>query len=190
MGLKETFEGRGIAFSEFVTREDAVAFLCDACADRSVGFGGSMTAKELNLYERLSERSRCAWHWMGDGNEVITACDVYITSANAVSRTGEIVNIDGNCNRVSSSIYGHKHVYFVIGENKLCPDLTSAWERARNVAAPMNAKRLNRNTPCGVDGVCHDCLSPECICSVISVLRRKPSSCDVTLILIDESLGY
>lgn len=190
MGLKENFEKAGFSFFEFDNREDAVSYLCDACAGRSVAFGGSVTAKELNLYGRLSERSSCAWHWEKDDPSAIAAARVYITSANAISQTGEIVNIDGNCNRVSSSMYGHEEVFFVVGENKVCPDLPSAWNRARNVAAPMNARRLNRATPCGADGVCHDCQSPECICSVISVMRKKPSSCRATVVLIHEALGY
>ncbi|MBO5213287.1 MAG: lactate utilization protein [Clostridia bacterium] len=190
MGLKETFERRGFRFVEFQSKEEAVAFLCAECAEKTVSFGGSVTVQELNLYEELQKKSECSWHWKKDPAQSISNADVFITSANAVSETGEIVNIDGHCNRVSASIYGHKQVYFVFGENKLTADLPEAWNRARNVAAPKNAKRLNRKTPCAIDGVCHDCQSPECICSAIAILRRKPSSCDATLVLIRESLGY
>jgi len=190
MKLKENLERRGFSFFVFDTAEQAVQFLCEDCAGKTVAFGGSVTAKELNLYDRLSLRSQCAWHWNDDPVDLINSAEVYITSANAVAESGEIVNIDGNCNRVSSSMYGHGHVYFIVGENKICPDLAAAWDRARNVAAPLNAKRLKRNTPCAVDGVCHDCLSPDCICSVIAVMRKKPSSCDATVVLIRESLGY
>lgn len=190
MGLKEAFEKRGFHFIEFNSREDALLFLCEECKGKSVSFGGSMTVQELNLYEALSLNSDCSWHWKKDPTQAVNTADIFITSANAVSKTGEIVNIDGHCNRISASIYGHKHVYFIFGENKITPDLLSAWDRARNIAAPQNAKRLNRKTPCAIDGVCHDCQSPECICSAIAVLRRKPSSCDATLILIRENLGY
>ncbi len=190
MGLKETFEKRGFQFFEFKNRKDAVSFLCTECKGKSVSFGGSMTARELNLYEAISQNSNCSWHWKQDPAQEIAKAEVFITSANAVSETGEIVNLDGHCNRVSASIYGHKHVYFVFGENKLTPDLPSAWNRARNVAAPKNAMRLNRNTPCAIDGHCHDCQSLDCICSAVVILRRKPSSCDATLILIREDLGY
>ncbi len=190
MGLKETFEKRGFRFVEFQNKEDAVAFLCSECSGKSVSFGGSVTVQELDLYNALQKKSECSWHWKKDPTQSISAADVFITSANAVSETGEIVNIDGHCNRVSASIYGHKHVYFIFGENKLTGDLPSAWHRARNVAAPKNAMRLNRKTPCAIDGVCHDCQSPECICSTVAILRRKPSSCDATLVLIRDSLGY
>ncbi len=190
MGLKETFEKRGISFFNFETREGAVDFLCAQCAGKSVSFGGSMTVQELDLYDKLSVNSSCGWHWKKDSSEKIDTADIFITSANAVSETGEIVNIDGNCNRVSASMYGHKDVYFVIGKNKLTKDLPAALFRARNVAAPKNAMRLHRKTPCAIDGVCHDCQSPDCICSVLAVMRRKPSSCRVCLVLIQEDFGY
>ena len=190
MGLKETFERRGFCFYEFENREDAVRFLQQQCKRKTVSFGGSVTVQELNLYDRLSENSICYWHWKKDSESDIRDAEIYITSANALSEDGHIVNIDGNCNRVANSLYGHKQVFFVVGQNKLCKDLPSAWHRARNVAAPKNAKRLGRNTPCGIDGVCHDCQSHECICSVISVLRKRPSSCTATLVFIHEDLGY
>ena len=190
MGLKETFELRGFQFAEFQNKEEAVSFLRRECSGKTVAFGGSVTLQELGLYEALNEDSSCAWHWKKDEGEKIAAAQVYITSANAVSETGEIINIDGNCNRVSSSVYGHEQVYFVIGQNKLTKDLPSAWNRARNIAAPKNAMRLNRKTPCAVDGICHDCQSPDCICALIAILSRKPSSCKATLVLIHEDLGY
>lgn len=190
MGLKEIFEARGFLFREFDTKKDAVDYLCNACHGKTVSFGGSVTLQEMELYDALNRNSTCLWHWKSDSTQEIAASEVFITSANAVSRKGEIVNIDGNCNRISSAVYGHQQVFVVFGENKLTSDLVSAYERARNVAAPMNAKRLNRNTPCVFDGKCHDCQSPECICSTVSIMRRKPSSCTVELILIHENLGY
>lgn len=190
MGLKDTFELRGFQFVEFQNREDAVRFLCEECSGKTVAFGGSVTLQEMGLYDSLNVDSSCVWHWKKDDGEKIAAAQVYITSANAVSETGEIVNIDANCNRVSASVYGHEHVYFVFGQNKLTKDLPSAWDRARNIAAPKNAMRLNRKTPCAVDGICHDCQCPDCICALMAILRRKPSSCKVTLVLIREDLGY
>ncbi len=190
MGLKENFEKRGFRFFEFSSREEAVSFLCSECKGKTVSFGGSVTVQETGLYDALSTVADCSWNWKQDPPEVIAAADVFITSANAVSQAGEIVNIDGRCNRVSGSIYGHKQVYFVIGQNKLTPDLSSALDRARTVAAPKNAMRLNKNTPCVKDGVCHDCHSPDCICAAIVTLRHKPSSCESAVVLIREELGY
>ncbi len=190
MGLKETFERRGFRFVEFENQEEAVSFLRSECNGKSVSFGGSVTVGEIGLYEELEKSSKCAWHWKKDSEKDILSSEVFITSANAVSEAGEILNIDGNCNRISASVYGHGHVYFVFGQNKLTPDLPSAWDRARNIAAPRNAMRLNRKTPCTIDGKCHDCQSPDCICSTVAIMRRKPSSCAVTLVLIRENLGY
>ena len=117
--------------------------------------------------------------------------DVYLSSANGLSETGEIVNIDGKCNRVAATLFGPKRCIFVCGVNKLRPDLQSAIERARNIAAPLNAKRLNKKTPCAVDGRCHNCKSPERICRAMVIHMGVPSgfeSCEV--VLIGEKLGY
>ena len=77
-----------------------------------------------------------------------TSAEVYISSLNGVSENGELINIDGGGNRVASTLYGHKKVYFIIGENKIAPDYDAALWRARNIAAPLNAKRLEKRTPC------------------------------------------
>ncbi|MBQ2272653.1 MAG: lactate utilization protein [Clostridia bacterium] len=190
MGLKENLIRRGYDFVEFDTKEDAASYLCNACAGKTVALGGSVTLSEMGLYEGLQKSSVCFWHWKNDSLADARTASVYVTSANALAETGEIVNIDGNGNRVSSSIFGHETVYFMVGENKITSDLPSAWDRARNIAAPKNAARLGKNTPCAADGVCHDCQSPQCICSVITVHRRKPSSCNAVVILVHESLGY
>lgn len=190
MNLKNVFETRGYRFLEFSSAEESVGFLCDSCRGKTVSFGGSVTLEQIGLYDALKTDSECFWHWRGDTLSEIGRTQVYISSVNAVSISGELVNIDGCGNRISASIYGSEEVFFVFGENKLCPDLPSALDRAQNVAAPQNAKRLHRNTPCAADGICHHCQSPDCICCVTSVFRRKPSSCPMTLILIRESLGY
>ena len=110
---------------------------------------------------------------------------------NLLVETGEIVNIDGKCNRVAATLFGPKRCIFVCGVNNLRPDLQSAIERARNIAAPLNAKRLNKKTPCAVDGRCHNCKSPERICRAMVIHMGVPSgfeSCEV--VLIGEKLGY
>lgn len=122
--------------------------------------------------------------------DALTA-DVFLTSANGVAQSGEIINIDGNCNRVAGELYGHEKVYIIVGKNKIAPDFDKALWRARNIAAPKNAMRLNKHTPCAVDGVCHDCSSPERICKGLVVLWRKPSnSAKYEVVLIDEELGF
>ena len=117
--------------------------------------------------------------------------EIYISSVNGISEQGEIVNIDGTGNRVAAISYGPSKVYLVVGANKVASDYESALFRARNVAAPLNAKRLNRKTPCAANAdKCYDCTSPERICRNLSVLWTKPSGAEYEVILIKESLGY
>ena len=110
---------------------------------------------------------------------------------NGLAETGEIVNIDGNCNRVAASMFGPKRVYYVVGINKIAPDFEKALWRARNVAAPKNAQRLGKKTPCAVKADrCYDCKSPERICRGLSVLWRKPTGFEqAEVVLIEEELG-
>ena len=117
---------------------------------------------------------------------------VYLSSVNALAETGEIVNIDGFGNRVAGTIYGPERVFLVVGRNKIAPDLTGAIDRARNIAAPLNARRLNRHTPCAVgEPRCHDCRSPEKVCGVMTVFFMPPTSIkEFHVILVDEDLGY
>ena len=108
-----------------------------------------------------------------------------------MAETGEIINIDGTGNRVAAVSYGHKKVYIIVGKNKVEPDFEKALFRARNVAAPLNARRLARNTPCVKNELkCHDCKSPERICRTLSVFYTKPSGCEYEVVLINEELGY
>ncbi len=115
---------------------------------------------------------------------------MYLSSVNALAETGEIINIDGAGNRVASTLYGHQKVYLVISRNKLAEDYESALWRARNIAAPKNAQRLNRKTPCAVKADrCYDCKSPERICCGLVVLWRPMMGQDIEIILVDEDLG-
>ena len=112
---------------------------------------------------------------------------------NALAETGELVNIDGTGNRVASTLFGHEEVYFIVGANKIAPDYDSALWRARNIAAPLNARRLHRKTPCaqGETLRCYDCRSPERICNGLSVLWRPLGGVGETLVcLVGEDLGY
>lgn len=188
---------RGFNARYFATKEEAAAFLREELKGTSVGFGGCMTAEQMGLYELLGEENDVFWHWK-DGDRAqaqINAAHakVYILSANALAETGEIVNIDGNGNRLAAMFYGHERVIFLVGVNKLTPDLPSAVERARNVASPLNARRLQRKTPCALTEPmrCHDCGSPERICSGMAILMEKMGSIKETdVYLIGETLGY
>lgn len=195
--VKAALEARGFYVSCFATAKDAAAYLNTVISGTTVGFGGSMTLKDMGLYESLAGHNRVSFHWKTDGRDPAEVrreaaeSECYLLSANALAESGEIVNIDGACNRVSSSVYGHKRVFFVVGRNKLAPDLAAAIHRARNVAAPQNAKRLGRKTPCAVHADrCYDCRSPERICRNLSVLYAPSMGVSTEIVLIDEDLGF
>ena len=115
--------------------------------------------------------------------------DVYLSSANAISEDGVIVNIDGNGNRVAAITWGPKKVIFVIGLNKVAQNVEAALARARSTASPINAARFDIKTPCQTDGVCHNCNSPESICNYVHFLRNSPRGRHV-VVLVGENLGY
>ena len=195
--LKSTLEKNGYTVSVFATGKEAADYLANEVKGMSVGLGGSMTLKEMGVEERLKENNTVYWHWntTADPKESLRQAmttDVYLLSANAIAEdTGEILNIDGTGNRVSSSLFGHKKVYFVAGKNKISPDYESALFRLRNVVSPKNAQRLGRKTPCALNAdKCYNCDSPERICKALVVFFQKISSTDVEVILIDEELGY
>ncbi len=181
----------------FATKEEAAAALSESLNGTTVGIGGCMTAQQMGLYELLSRNNDVFWHWKDkdriSAQSKAAQAKVYIMSANALSETGEIVNIDGNGNRIASMFYGHERVIFLAGINKLTPDLHSAIERARNVASPLNARRLKRKTPCALTEPmrCHDCGSEERICSGMAILLEKMGSIpEMDVYLIGEALGY
>lgn len=196
--VKANLEARGFAVSCFEAASKAVEYLNGVIDGATVGIGGSMTVKEMGLYERLKEHNAVSWHLLpSEGKSTFdviaeaNASDIYISSVNGLAETGEIINIDGTCNRIATILYGHKKVYLIAGVNKLAPDYDSALHRARNIAAPLNAKRLNKRTPCAVNADrCYDCESPERICRGLSVLWEKPGRGEYEIVLVNEKLGY
>lgn len=192
--LTQNLLKEGFLVSHFATAEEACAYLNGAIDGVSVGFGGSQTVRDMGLYEQLQTHNDCYWHWDKANNvipEEATRATVYICSLNGVSENGELINIDGGGNRVSSTLYGHQKVYFIIGANKIAPDYDAALWRARNIAAPLNAKRLEKKTPCVTTGRCMNCASPERICKALVVLWEKPVLAgDIEVVLIDQPLGY
>ena len=116
--------------------------------------------------------------------------DFYLSSVNAISEDGVIVNIDGNGNRVAAITFGPKKVILVVGLNKVTQDVQSALARARSTASPINAARFDIKTPCQVDGICHNCNSPESICNYIHFMRNSHPAGRHTVVLVGEDLGY
>lgn len=191
--VKKNLEARGFSVSTFSTAAEAAAYLDSAIDGTTVGIGGSMTVQQMGLHEKLAAHNEVHWHWT-DGPEArakAAHADVYITSANGLTENGEVINIDGAGNRVASTLYGHKRVYFIIGRNKLAPTYDEALWRARNIAAPKNAQRLGKKTPCAVKGDrCYDCKSPDRICRSLVVLWGPPIGMETEVVLVDEDLGF
>lgn len=193
--LKKNFEKRGFQTAFFENGGQAARYLKERVRGKTVALGGSVTAQEIELAEALEGECTLLWHWIKPGSATLKEAreaEIYVSSVNGISVTGEIVNIDGTGNRVSMTLYGPKKVYFLVGRNKITPDLSSALLRAKNVAAPKNALRLNRKTPCVTGGGdrCYDCNSPERICRATVILERPVNGMEVELLFIDEELGY
>ena len=164
-----------------------------------VGIGGSVTVRDIGLVEAIEKQSNTIVMDWGKPlelkekikvrKEALTS-DVYLTSSNAITLQGQLVNIDGTGNRVSAMIFGPKKVIIVAGANKLVDTLDEALARIRNIAGPLNGKRLNLKTPCALTGKCTDCNSPDRMCKVKVILEKKPSLSDITIVLVGENLGY
>ena len=155
----------------------------------SVTMGGAMSAHEIGLVNALKEGNynfidRDA---MADKRAAMLAAydaDFFLTSANAMTSDGEMVNIDGNANRVSAIAQGPKKVLVIVGMNKICGDLDGAMKRARNVAAPINAQRFGLSTPCAKTGACMNCKSPDTICCQFLITRFSRHADRIHVILV------
>ena len=191
--VKKNLEDRGYAVEVFASGAEAAAYLDGAVDGKSVGFGGSMTLDQLGLYDALGKHNTVVWHWKQDAGPARREgmfTDVYLSSANGLAETGEIVNIDGNGNRVAATLFGHEKVYLVIGRNKLAPTYEEALWRARNIASPKNAQRLGKKTPCAVKGDRrYDCKSPDRICRGLVTLWGPMMGMETEILLVDEDLG-
>lgn len=190
----EKLQKNGFEVTHFATGEEAAAYIGRSLHGKTVGIGGSMTVRTLNIYDRIRDDNTVFWHMVEPGDETMvraSSAQVYITSANAISEEGYIINIDGRGNRVAGTLMKKEKVYLIVGKNKLCGPFEQAVERARTKAAPPNAQRLECRTPCVMDGQCHDCASPGRICNALVVLWRRPFWCDsMEVVLIDEELGF
>ncbi len=181
------------------TAEEAVKKVSELIEDgSSVTWGGTMTVRDMGIPQYLKDRGTLE---VLDRDLAATpeeaqmtylkgfSSDVYLSSANAISEDGVIVNIDGNGNRVAAITWGPKKVIFVIGMNKVAQNVEAALARARSTAAPTNAARFDVKTPCKTDGVCHNCNSPQSICNYVHFLRNSPQGRHI-VVLVGEPLGY
>ena len=190
--VQKNLEARGYTVRVFDTGAEAAAYLDREIDGKSVGIGGSKTIQDLGLSAPLSAHNQVHWHWVSgpEARAEAAVADVYLTSANGLSEDGQIINIDGAGNRVSATLFGPQKVYFVIGRNKLAPTYEEALWRARNIAAPKNAQRLGKKTPCAVKGdCCYDCKSPERICRGLVVHWGPMMGREAEVLLVNEDLG-
>lgn len=196
--LTANLEKHGFKVSCFSTAKEAADYLDNAIDGKTVGLGGSVTLDQMGLYEKLEKHNDVRWHWripegktVADLRTAANEAAIYLSSVNGIAETGEIINIDATCNRVAAILYGHEKVYLVAGINKIAPDYESALYRARNIAAPLNAQRLGKKTPCAVSADrCYNCTSPDRICRALSVLWDAPLGGEFEVVLVEEELGY
>lgn len=181
------------------TAAEAAQFTSGLIPDGStVTWGGSRTIRDMGLTALLHERDLNVLDrdLAGTPEEIqhiyreAFHADYFLSSANAVSEDGVIVNIDGNGNRVAAISFGPRHVIFVIGLNKVAQDVDAAIKRARSTASPINAARFDISTPCQKDGVCHDCTSPDSICCFVHLVRNSRQADRIKIVLVGEDMGY
>ena len=161
----------------------------------SVTMGGAMSARVIGLVDALKEGN---YNFIDRDNiedkraAMLAAydADFFLTSANAITDDGILVNIDGNANRVSAIAQGPRKVIVIAGLNKVCDDLDGAMKRARNVAAPINAQRFGLSTPCSKTGKCFDCKSPDTICCQFLITRYSRHKDRIHVILVNDNLGF
>ena len=161
----------------------------------SVTMGGAMSAWEIGLVDALKKGNynfidRDAAEDKRAAMLAAYDADVFVSSVNAMTDDGILVNIDGNSNRVSAIAQGPRKVLFIVGMNKICSDLDSAMKRARNVAAPINAQRFGLSTPCAKTGACMDCKSPDTICCQFLITRYSRHKDRIHVILVNDNLGF
>lgn len=196
--ILKKLEEKKIGGKYFNTKEEAKkAILSEILPGEVVGIGGSMTIMEMKLHEALSDTGNTVyWHWLVEPEKrdeirkKASEADVYLTSTNALTEAGELINIDGIGNRVSAMYYGPKKVIVVCGINKICSDYTSAIDRIKREACPQNAIRLGLKTPCAATGQCTDCLSPQRMCNITTIINHKPMAIDLNVYIVGESMGF
>lgn len=183
----------------FETSDDAVKAILEMMPEgSSVTWGGSETFKETGMLAALQsgnynliDRGKAATpeEQRKMYGEMVMS-DYFFMSSNAITLNGELVNIDGNSNRVGLLVHGPRHVFVLVGMNKFTDDVESAIKRIRTYACPANAKRLNKSTPCGIIGRCGECYSNECMCNQIVITRRSGHAGRIKVFFIAENLGY
>ena len=192
----EGLKSRNMTGYYAATKEDALKKALELIPKgSSISMGGAMSAHEIGLVEAVQtadydfiDRDKAS-----DKREAMLkayGADIFLSSVNAMTEDGVLVNIDGNSNRVSAIAQGPKKVIFIVGMNKVCNDVDAAMKRARNVAAPINAQRFGLNTPCSKTGACMNCKSPDTICCQFLITRYSRHADRIHVILVNDNLGF
>ncbi len=167
--------------------------------DETVGVGGSVTLQETGIVDALIERGNTVyWHWLAkkkgeDADETrrkAIIANAYLSSANAITKTGDLVNIDGTGNRVASMLYGPEKIIIVAGRNKITYNYNSAIARIKSIACPKNARRLGLDTPCAKTGKCEECTGASRMCNVTVRIQHPTSGKEMHVVLIGGDFGY
>lgn len=187
--------------AEYVStgQEAAKKVIKMAATAQTIGVGGSVTIRDLNIIEELQKQGKTVLdHWTGitPGQEedmrirrAHLTCDLFLTSSNALTLKGELVNIDGAGNRTNAMSFGPKKVVFLVGINKIVRDIDEGIRRIHEVTAPLNCRRGGYETPCYKTGVCSPSSPGLHICCITLILNRKPILTDITVLIIGEELG-
>ena len=196
---QKTIEGlksRNMTGYYAATKEEALKIALEIIPEgSSVTMGGAMSAHEIGLVKALQEGNyrfidRDQYQDKRAAMLMAYDADFFLSSTNAMTEDGVLVNIDGNSNRVSAIAQGPRKVLFIVGMNKICKDVDSAMKRARNVAAPINAQRFGLSTPCAKTGSCMDCKSPDTICCQFLITRFSRHTDRIHVILVNDNLGF
>ena len=197
--LTTALERNGFEVKVFAERKQALAaILVSIPKEASIGIGGSKTLQELGLAEALAVRGNLLYDHStatsieeaGKIRRKQLSADIFLTSTNAITLDGKLVNTDGVGNRVAAMTFGPERVIIVCGLNKIVTDVEAGLERIDLVAAPMNAKRLKKATPCTQTGYCCKCNATDNICRVTTIINKKPVFTNIEIVLIEENLGY
>lgn len=197
--LVKNLTKRGMGAYYCATKEEALAKALELIPETDVvSWGGSVSVKDIGLLAAIKKRNPVIDRDLADTPEEkmelmrnALLCDTFLMSSNAISKDGQLVNIDGNGNRVAALIFGPKQVIMIVGMNKITGTLEGAIDRARHVAAPINAARFpGLSTPCAKLGTCADCIAPDAICCQVVITRVSRIKERIKVILVGENLGF
>lgn len=196
----KALERNNFTAAYFEKRAEAVEHILSMIPQSAtVGVGGSATIEELGLTNQLEALGNTIFNHNKPGlspeEKLATrrkqlTCDVFLSSTNAITLDGKLVNVDGAGNRVAAMIFGPKQAIVIVGSNKIVKSTAEAEQRIKLYAAPINNKRLGQANPCTTTGECMDCQRPSRICNVTTIMHKKPLAIDIHVVVIGEHLGY